>query len=457
MTRVPSVESMTSLSASEGGREPTRSSIAADERRVTPGWTRLEIAQRTARSTLLRVLPRLRYGRLEITDEPASARHAFRGTEPGPEARMTIHDPAAWPAILVGGNVGAGESYMDGLWSSTELPAVIEALAANHDVLLALDGRIKPLLQPMRRLAYFLRRNDPRGARRNIAAHYDLDDRLFSLFLDSTMMYSTGIFETPETTMEEASIAKLERICTALDLRPEHHVVEIGTGWGGFALHAAGRYGCRVTTTTISRNQYETARRRVREAGLEDRVTVLERDFRDLEGTYDRLVSIEMIEAVGRAYLDVFFRTCARLLAPDGAAMIQAITIRDCHQVRAARERDWLKKYIFPGSCLPSVAAMAASAARATDFKIDHVEDIGPDYVLTLRRWRDAFESRLDEVRGMFDEQFVRMWRFYLGYCEGAFRARHVGDVQMLLTRPQARLAPIRSRPAAMRGGAAWG
>jgi cyclopropane-fatty-acyl-phospholipid synthase len=290
-------------------------------------------------------------------------------------------------------------------------------------------------------MLHWLNRNSPDGSRRNIAAHYDLGNDLFALFLDDTMAYSCGVFEREDATLHEAQVAKFERACRRLRLSPSDHLLEIGTGWGGLALHAASRYGCRVTTTTISREQHDWARERIRAAGLSDRVTLLLDDYRDLRGRYDKLVSIEMIEAVGHQFLDTYTAQCSRLLEPHGAMLLQAITIRDQLYAEALESVDFIQRYIFPGSFIPSVTAIADSVRRATDMKVFHLEDIGPHYATTLRRWRERFFERIDDVRRLgYSEQFVRMWDFYLCYCEGGFLERQLGDVQMLLTKPRCRL-----------------
>jgi cyclopropane-fatty-acyl-phospholipid synthase len=317
-------------------------------------------------------------------------------------------------------------------------------MVVNRHLMNDVDSGWSRLSAPILRLAHWLNRNDKSGSRRNISAHYDLGNRFFELFLDSTMAYSCGIFERPDCSLLEASTAKFDAACSKLALRPGQHLLEIGTGWGGLAIHAARHYGCRVTTTTISREQYELSRERVASAGLKDRVTVLLEDYRDLRGVYDALVSIEMIEAVGHQYLDTYFRKCSGLLKPAGAMLLQAITIQDQFYEQARRSVDFIKRFIFPGSCIPSVKAIADSLQRATDLKLFHMEDIGPHYARTLRLWRESFMAKQSEVRAQgYPESFVRMWEYYLCYCEGGFEERQLGDVQMLLTKPQARRAPI--------------
>ncbi len=358
------------------------------------------------------------------------------GASGGLEASVTVHDPAFYSELAFGGSVGAGESYMLGHWSSGDLSALMRLLLRNRGALDAMEGGLAKLSSPLRLAAHWLHRNSRAGSRRNIAAHYDVGNNFFRLFLDETMMYSCALFERPGMSLAEASRAKLEAVCRKLELRPQDHVLEIGTGWGGFALHAARRFGCRVTTTTISPSQYELARERVRAAGLENRVTVLLEDYRDLAGRYDKLVSIEMIEAIGHQQFEGFFRRSAARLAPGGRMLLQSITIADRHYARARDEVDFIKRYIFPGCCIPSVSALASAMAASSDLRIVHLEDIGPHYATTLARWRDNLFANLDEVRALgYPESFVRMWEFYLCYCEAGFAERALGDVHMLLAR----------------------
>jgi len=274
------------------------------------------------------------------------------------------------------------------------------------------------------------------GSRRNISAHYDLGNDFFRLFLDDTLMYSAGVFETPEATMEEASIAKIDRICRKLELGPDDHLLEIGTGWGGFAIHAARHYGCRVTTTTISEAQHQLARERIIEAGLEDRIELLREDFRNLTGQYDKLVSIEMIEAIGEANIGRFFAVCNGLLKPHGKMLLQSITIADNLYEGYRRSVDFIQRYIFPGGFLPSVASLCHAVGRNSDMRLFHLEDIGPHYAETLKRWRQQFNTNLTAIRALgYPPEFIRMWEFYLCYCEGGFLERATGDVQMLLVK----------------------
>ena len=398
-------------------------------------------ANRWLRQRVLAGLSGLRQGQLRIVDGQGCV---LLGTADGPDpihATLTIHDPDFYRQVALGGSVGAGESYMDGQWSSDDLVALVRLLVRNRDLLDGMEGGLARLGGWALRAWHALRRNTRSGSRRNIAAHYDLGNPLFRIFLDAEMMYSSAMF-APGDTLDQASQRKLARICTKLDLRPSDHLLEIGTGWGGMALYAARHHGCRVTTTTISREQHALATERVARAGLADRVTVLLEDYRELRGRHDKLVSIEMIEAIDHQYLDTYFSRCAALLEPGGLALVQAITIEDHRYEQALRSVDFIKRHVFPGSFIPCVGAMTQSAARAGQLRLLNLEDFGPSYAETLRHWRTRFLDRLDEVRGLgYDERFVRMWEFYLCYCEGGFLERSISDVQLLFARSDNRRA----------------
>jgi cyclopropane-fatty-acyl-phospholipid synthase len=355
-------------------------------------------------------------------------------------ACVRIHDPAFYRRLALNGSVGAAEAYMDGLWDCDELVALVRILVRNRDRLDAMERGPARVGGALMRAWSALRRNTHAGSRRNIAAHYDLGNDFFRLFLDDNMMYSSALFADEHESLEVASSRKLERICQKLQLSAHMRVVEIGSGWGGFALYAARHYGCHVTTTTISQEQYQLATERVAAAGLAGQVEVLLADYRTLTGRYDRLVSIEMIEAIGHQYLDTYFRKVSALLETDGMALIQAITIEDHRYEQALRSVDFIKRHVFPGSFIPSIGAMLGTLGRVSDLKLFNLEDIGPSYALTLRAWRERFLARRDQVRALgYPERLVRMWDFYLAYCEGGFLERATGDVQMLLTKPGAR------------------
>ena len=387
-----------------------------------------------ARRSVLARLATIRDGCLRVREGRETWTFGSAGT--GPSATLTVLDPAFYADIAFGGSVGAGESYMLGHWRADDLTSLMRLMLRNRRALDSMETGLARASAPLRTAAHWLHRNTRAGSRRNISAHYDLGNEFFRLMLDDTMMYSCALFERPDMTLAEASKAKLEAICRKLDLGPEDHVLEIGTGWGGFALHAAGRHGCRVTTTTISPSQFELARERVRAAGLEDRITILLEDYRDLRGTYTRLVSIEMIEAIGHQQFGEFFRQCSARLAPGGRMLLQSITIADRNYARARDEVDFIKRYIFPGSCLPAVSALAQAMADSSDLRIVHLEDIGPHYATTLSRWRRNFLANIGSVLALgYPESFTRMWEFYLCYCEAGFAEHALGDVQVILAR----------------------
>jgi cyclopropane-fatty-acyl-phospholipid synthase len=393
---------------------------------------------------LLAKLQALEHGCLVLVD--GKERHRFGQPSDALPEPVVIHvlDWRMYGDVAFGGSVGAGEAYMRGYWTSAQLVDVVRLFVLNMDALDGLEGGFARLAAPLRKGIHALRRNSRAGSRRNIAAHYDLGNDFFRLFLDETMMYSAATFTSPAQSLYDAQVARLDLICQKLDLKPTDHLLEIGTGWGGLALHAARHFGCRVTTTTISREQWKLARERVREAGLEDRIEVLCEDYRDLRGRYDKLVSIEMIEAIGYQYYDTYFARCAELLAPQGAMLLQAITIADQRYDKARRSVDFIQRYVFPGSCIPSVAVLTQSIARASDLRVFDLDDIGPHYATTLAHWRENFRANLPRVRALgYDENFIRMWEYYLCYCEGGFAERVLGDVQMLLVKPGNRRRPV--------------
>jgi len=396
------------------------------------------IAERALRARL----SGLQDGQLMLVDGSRVDYYGKRTARCPLSTTVHVHDPRFYSEIAFGGSIGAGEAYMLGYWSVNDLTALVRILVQNREVMDGMETGLARLTAPIQKALHWAARNTRSGSRRNIAAHYDLGNDFFALFLDPTMMYSSAIFEHPDMTLEQAQIARLDRICRKLDLKPSDHLLEIGTGWGGMAIHAARHYGCRVTTTTISRQQYELARERIRMAGLEDRITLLLEDYRDLDGQYDKLVSIEMIEAVGHHYYDTFFGKCGELLKQDGLMLLQAITIADQRYEQARRSVDFIQRHIFPGSCIPSVTAMTQSITRASDMRLVNLEDIGPHYATTLRMWRENLLRNIERVRGLgYPESFIRMWEFYLCYCEGGFAERAIGDVHMLMAKPDNRRA----------------
>ena len=376
------------------------------------------------------LLRMLRHGRVDV----AGARGRRRYGPPDADLRATVrlHDDRFLRA-LPRGSLALAEAYIDDAWDCDQLVALVRIGTREMP---RLDRLRRPFV-PLRNAFTRIPRNTREGARRHIAAHYDLGNDMFGLFLDETMTYSCAYFESPDVTLREAQEAKLDRVCRKLELRPDDHVVEIGTGWGSFALHAAGRYGCRVTTTTISHEQYGVAVQRVREAGLDDRVKVVLEDYRDLRGRFDKLVSIEMIEAVGWQYFDTFFRRCGELLKPDGLMLLQAITVADRAYELEKTARSFIRELIFPAGCLPSVEVIRGCVSRVTDLRMLDLEDITAHYPETLRRWRENFvrsENRAAELG--YDRRFRRLWELYLAWCEGGFRERRIGDVQALLAKP---------------------
>lgn len=404
---------------------------------------------RLLRDRLLAQLGGLRHGRLRVHD-------ALGMTELGrsdgllPTIDVEVLDPAFYRALARRGSVGAGEAFMDGLWRCTAagmseedaLVVLIRLLVRNRDLLDGMETGLARLGGAAMRGWHALRRNTRDGSRRNIAAHYDLGNDFFGLFLSADLMYSSALWDGPEDTLDAASTRKLEAICRQLGLKPGDRVIEIGTGWGGFALHAARHHGCHVTTATISREQYTLAKARVAAAGLDDRIDVQLTDYRELRGQYDKLVSIEMVEAVGARYLQTYFAQLGRLLKPDGLALVQAITIEDHRYAQALASVDFIKRHVFPGSFIPSIHAMLEAKTRASDLGLVLLRDFGDSYARTLKAWRERFLAQLPAVRAQgFDERFIRMWTFYLAYCEGGFRERSIGVSHLLLAKPDWRPA----------------
>jgi len=397
-----------------------------------------------ARNALYRRLARTRDGAIDVSEDGV-LRHFGSNRDPSAlRAKVEVRDPHFWSEIAFGGSVGAGEAYMLGYWDTDDLTTLLRIMLRNRAVLEGLESGSARLTVPLRHGLHWFNRNTRRGSRRNITAHYDLGNDLFRLFLDPTLMYSCAIFERPGMSLEEAQIARLDRICQKLALSASDHLLEIGTGWGSLAIHAALRSGCRVTTTTISRQQYDLARERIAAAGVADRVTLLLEDYRDLTGRYDKLVSIEMIEAVGHRYYPAYFGQCGKLLRDDGIMLLQAITIADQRYHAALKSVDFIQRHIFPGSTIPSVTAMSQAIATASDMKLVHLEDIGPHYATTLAAWRANFVRNRASISALgYSETFQRMWEYYFCYCEAGFEERLLGDVQMLLAKPGNRTTPL--------------
>jgi cyclopropane-fatty-acyl-phospholipid synthase len=410
----------------------------------SPRPARGTLLARLGRRLLLNRLSQFEHGELRLI-EPDGRQHVFgRHVPSGLSCTLYFDQSQAFADAAFGGTVGAGEAYIRGLWRCDDLVSLVRIFIANREQMNRLDSGWSRVGRPLLRLFHWANRNSRHGSARNIAAHYDLGNALYEIMLDETMAYSCAIFPREDATLAEGSAHKFEAVCRKLDLKATDHVLEIGTGWGGFAIHAVQRYGCRVTTTTISAAQASYAARKIADLGLSDRITVLLEDYRDLEGQYDKLVSIEMVEAVGAPFLDGYFRHCSRLIKPDGAMLLQAITLQDQFYDDALKSVDFIQRYVFPGSFIPSVQALSKSLAKATDLKIFHLEDIGPHYARTLRLWRERFFSHRTKIHELgYTDSFMRLWEFYLCYCEGGFIERQLGTVQMLLTKPGCRRPPV--------------
>jgi cyclopropane-fatty-acyl-phospholipid synthase len=391
-----------------------------------------------ARKLLYSKLSLLKKGWVQITD-PSGKINGFGNADSPLHERVeiTIHRVRAYSRIVFGGSIGTGESYIDGDWDCAQLTQLIRTFVANRDVLNQIDGGSAALFAPLQRFAHHLRNNSIQGSKKNISAHYDLGNDFFALFLDETWMYSCGIFLKPESTLFEASTEKNDRICRKLALTSNDHLVEIGTGWGGFAIHAAKNYGCKITTTTISRRQYELAVQRIQEAGLSDKIEVLFEDYRNLTGVYDKAVSIEMIEAVGLDHLDEYFSKCSSLIKPGGKMVLQAITIRDQFYESAKKSVDFIQHCVFPGSGIPSIQSMSKAIAENTDMQIGALEDIGSHYATTLNRWGQNIDRNHKQVLELSGgQELYRLWKFYLSYCEGGFLEQSISCVQMEIKKP---------------------
>ncbi|MEH6565613.1 MAG: cyclopropane-fatty-acyl-phospholipid synthase family protein [Halopseudomonas sp.] len=394
---------------------------------------------RLSRQAVLRQLSAINRGTLTV-HEDGQTMHFGQPDHDELHAEIHILDAAVYSLIASNGSVGSGEAYIYGYWSSPDLTAVTRLFVRNLDVLDAMETGIARLGAPALKCLHWLNRNTLRGSRRNIQAHYDLGNALFENFLDPSMMYSAAIFPPSEDNLEQAQWNKLKRICNKLELNSDDHLLEIGTGWGSMAIYAATHFGCRVTTTTLSNEQYAFTAQRIRELGLEDRITLLLKDYRELEGEYDKLVSIEMVEAVGHEYFRNYFETCAARLKPQGLMLLQAITIRDQRYEQARRGVDFIQRYIFPGGSLPSVSLIAELTRKHTDLAILHLEDIGSHYARTLRHWHGNLRTARGELQHLgYDDAFFRLWEFYLCYCEGGFIERSISTAQLLLSKPDAR------------------
>lgn len=413
--------------------------VSLDSTQHLAGTPRPGLMSGIFRRALLGRLRQIDGGTIAVLDGENYNVFGIEESSPELSATITVHDARFYSDIAFGGSIGAGESWMLGRWDCDDLVALVRILLRNRALLENMEGGGARATRPLQRLYHRLAKNTRRGAKRNIAAHYDLGNDFFQLWLDDSMMYSCGIFETAESSLADAQQARLDRVCRHLDLGPDDHLVEIGTGWGGLAIHAATHYGCRVTTTTISQRQYDYARRRVAAAGLEDRITLLMEDYRDLAGQFDKLISLEMIEAIGADQYDSYFAKCENLLRPGGRMLIQAITIEDDRFEEYRKGVDFIQRYIFPGSCLPSVRVMRETIGRVSDLRVIRVDDIGLHYATTLNHWRRNFFARIQAVRALgYPEAFLRMWEYYFCYCEGGFLEQSISDVHLVAERPVA-------------------
>jgi len=393
-----------------------------------------EIFGSTAKRLFLSMLERLQGGALELVLPDRT--FSFGDVRSELSAQLVVHRERFFARALLGGDTAIGEAYMDGDWSTPDLVTLMQLAVRNLAQLEKSSTFFSSFSHFADRLRHRLRANTVEGSRRNIHAHYDLSNEFFRLFLDESMVYSCAWYETAEDSLETAQFQKLDRICRKLELQPKDSVLEIGTGWGAFALHAARNYGCQVTTTTISQQQHEYARVLFDAADKDRRIELLLKDYRDLSGSFDKIVSIEMFEAVGFEHYDDFFRVCDRLLKPDGSLLLQTISMNEQRFLQYVKQSDWIQKYIFPGAQLASLRGVLESLARATRLSLFHAEDMGVHYARTLAAWRERFLARIAEVKALgFDDRFIRMWDYYLAFCEGAFLERHISDFQLLLTK----------------------
>jgi len=392
------------------------------------------ILYRLARALVFNQLNKIKIGHIVIIE--GNNKFSF-GKKDKLNVTVTVHDPRFYGALAFGGSIGVSEAFMQKFWSASDLTKLIRIMAINQNTMDQLEGLFNIFIKPILKCLHYLNQNSVKGSEINISKHYDLGNEFFSLFLDSTMMYSSAVFKNPQDSLYKGSIHKLETICQSLELTSQDHIVEIGSGWGGFAIYAAQHYGCKVTTTTISKEQYKYVRQKIKDLKLSHKITVLLSDYRHLKGQYDKLVSIEMLEAVGYQYYETYFKVCANLLKPQGLAVIQTITIADQRYEKAKRSVDFIQRYIFPGSCIPSITALQNSMTQSSDLRIYSIHDIGIHYARTLALWREAFFKRLKDIKVLgFDDAFIRMWHFYFSYCEGGFQEKVISDIHLKLVKP---------------------
>ncbi|WP_114766263.1 SAM-dependent methyltransferase [Vibrio rhodolitus] len=403
---------------------------------------RLTSVEKTARSVVFSCIHKIAIGTLTVVEEFETGKVVHRenfgsGNDSEPLAVIIVRNPAFYTRLLKGGSIAAAEAYMDGWWDSPDLTTLTELMARNLAMLDNLESRTSFLTDIIHRVSHWFNRNTLENSEKNIHAHYDLSNDLYKTFLDQNMLYSSAIFSNGTDSLEQAQINKMERLCQELQLKASDKVIEIGTGWGAMAIYMAQTYGCHVTTTTISDAQFDYAKQRVEELGLENKITLLKQDYRLLEGEYDKLVSIEMIEAVGKEFLTSYIQKCQSLLKPQGLMAIQAITIADQRYKSYSNSVDFIQKYIFPGGFLPSITALTQTTTKSSDLVLRDLFDIGEDYALTLNHWYQRFNANLERVAELgFDDRFIRMWNYYFCYCEGGFKAKTISTVHMTFQRP---------------------
>lgn len=392
------------------------------------------VPDKWAKKMFFNFLEKIEHAFLIVIDKEDS--NEFGDAKSDLKVQLDINDTSAYADFILGGSLGAGESYIRGEWDCDNLTNLIRLFSRNMKLVDSMDSGFAKLATPILRSAHWMNRNTKLGSKKNIEAHYDLGNDFFQLFLDDSMMYSAAIFEDEKTDLYTAQQHKLEQICQKLKLTEKDHLLEIGTGWGSMAIYAAENYGCKVTTTTISNEQYALAKERVIEKGLEDKITIHLKDYRDLRGTYDKMVSIEMVEAVGHEYLDEYFQVCSKLLKDDGMFLMQVITIPDQRYDSARKEIDFIKRYIFPGSCIPSVEKIGNCIKKKTDLRLVDMDEYAWHYAKTLNIWQENLMKHEDKIIQKFSNEFVRMWQFYFSYCEGGFAERVIGSSQMLFAKP---------------------
>lgn len=409
---------------------------------VIPFPGQLTTGQKTARTIAFNCLYKINVGCLTVVesyDDAQSHQRTVFGSPRNdePQALIEVKNPAFYARLLTGGSIAAGEAYMEAWWDSPDLTTLMELMALNLSALDSLENRTSLLSKLSYKVAHWLNRNTIANSQKNIHAHYDLSNDLYQTFLDDKMLYSSAIFTSPTDSLEQAQINKMERLCQQLKLKASDRVIEIGTGWGAMAIYMAENYGCHVTTTTISEEQYCYAEEQIQKRGLQEKVTLLKEDYRKLDGQYDKLVSIEMIEAVGKQFLNSYIQKCQSLLKPKGLMAIQAITIADQRYDYYSDNVDFIQKYIFPGGFLPSVTALTQAATKRSDLILRDLFDIGGDYAKTLNHWYSRFNAAECRVRELgFDDTFIRMWNYYFCYCEGGFKAKSISTVHMTFERP---------------------